>query len=493
MSFTYGFFNSLNHDRLYDADEFSRIFDGMLRDGIYSTIGTCMIVTANTGMIINVGVGRAYFNTRWMYNDSIMPLGIEQSSQVLNRYDAVVIEVNNDPMVRECNIRVIKGEDALEPVKPEMIKTESMFQYPLAYIYVKANTEEIGQDAIENMVGTSACPFVTGILQQLTTDELLLQWKEQYNLWTDSRQADFEGWFRNLKNMLDDNQAGHLQNEIDDLIDRMTAFEKSVNKRVNDSTVVNSFLVPVASWGSTADRVGEVVSTNYLPYPYFDSSRTRSGVTYTVNKDGTVKANGTATAEGSVLYLASANAETLYELEPGSYMLCGAPYQTNGTEIYRGLRLQSVNPETKAVTGVIANDYGYGEPFEIESKTAIQMTIFISPNRNVDNVVFKPMIVKMPAKKLSPEIGGYVMPYERYFKITDSLKTDYAYVASVVTDVFNAESAPEWRIDGTNGMPVGDQLDSSRVIARAYYNTKGVTIFSLDAPLTDVVLVTKGV
>ena len=46
MAVTYGFYNALNHDRLYDAIQMSSIFDGIIRDGIFSTIGDTMIVTS---------------------------------------------------------------------------------------------------------------------------------------------------------------------------------------------------------------------------------------------------------------------------------------------------------------------------------------------------------------------------------------------------------------------------------------------------------------
>ena len=34
MAVTSGFFNSVNHDRLYDAEQLSSIFDGIIIDGV---------------------------------------------------------------------------------------------------------------------------------------------------------------------------------------------------------------------------------------------------------------------------------------------------------------------------------------------------------------------------------------------------------------------------------------------------------------------------
>lgn len=226
MSFTYGFFNSLNHDRLYDADQFSHIFDGIIQDGVYEMIGTAMMVTENSGMKVNVGIGRAHFNSRWMNNDSIMPITIAQSSQVLDRYDAVILEVNESSEARTCAVKVIMGEEATTPTKPTMTNTDMLHQYPLAYIYIKANATSIANADITNCVGTSECPFVTGIIQQLTIDELLAQWQSEWNIWKAShvvefdtweveQKAAFREWFSNLQDELDSNQVGHLQNQID--------------------------------------------------------------------------------------------------------------------------------------------------------------------------------------------------------------------------------------------------------------------------------------
>jgi hypothetical protein len=62
---------------------------------------------------------------------------------------------------------------------------------------------------------------------------------------------------------------------------------------------------------------------NKLPYPYFESSKTYNGVTFTVNDDGTVCINGTATARG-VFYLQSAGSN--FHPDAGTY------YVSKGSE-----------------------------------------------------------------------------------------------------------------------------------------------------------------
>lgn len=222
MSLTYGFYNSLNGDRKYNARQMSTIFDSIINDGIFMSIGTSMIVTANTGMILTVGVGRAWFNHTWTDNDAQLPIIIEPGEVILHRFDAIVLEVNSSDEVRENSIKVIKGLPSSSPVKPTLISTDLIRQYPLCYIDVKAGVSVITQSNIENMVGTSQCPFVTGILETVNIDNLMLQWEDQWNNWKSGKQQDFTTWFETLEEVLDENVAGNLLNLINDKPDKST-------------------------------------------------------------------------------------------------------------------------------------------------------------------------------------------------------------------------------------------------------------------------------
>ena len=42
MSVTYGFYNSIKGDRKYNALEMSSIFDGIIVDGVYMSIGDAL-------------------------------------------------------------------------------------------------------------------------------------------------------------------------------------------------------------------------------------------------------------------------------------------------------------------------------------------------------------------------------------------------------------------------------------------------------------------
>ena len=192
MSVTYGFYNAKNHDRRYNSIQISSIFDGIISDGIYMSIGDHMVVKSNSGMMVTVGVGRAWFNHTWTLNDSLLPIEVPLSEIILNRIDAIVLEVNAEESVRENTIKVIKGTPATNPARPLMVNTSAVHQYPLAYIYVGSGVTEIRQSNITNMVGTSATPFVTGIIDTINIDDLIAQWGDQWEEYYAKQVADME-------------------------------------------------------------------------------------------------------------------------------------------------------------------------------------------------------------------------------------------------------------------------------------------------------------
>ena len=70
MSLTGGFFNSKDHDRRYNAESISRLFDGIIEDGVYETYGDKFIVRQASGMDVTIGSGRAWFDHCWIHNDA---------------------------------------------------------------------------------------------------------------------------------------------------------------------------------------------------------------------------------------------------------------------------------------------------------------------------------------------------------------------------------------------------------------------------------------
>ncbi|MFQ7161023.1 MAG: hypothetical protein ACLR71_07430 [[Clostridium] scindens] len=306
MSVSSGFFNSLNGDRKYNAAQMSAIFDGLIIDGVFASIGTAFAVKAAGGLTVNVGIGKAWFDHTWTVNDSILPMTAPEAEVLLDRIDAVVLEVNGMKSVRENTIKFVKGNPSSAPSRPTLTNEGNVHQYPLCYIYRKYGTAVINQADITPMVGTESTPFVTGILQTISLDELLGKWQDELDRFTDARskevddwiaqeesdftawfnkmkadlqqeqtvldqwiaseQADFLAWYNQMKDQLSGDVAGNLQLEIDkEEVKRilLVGFEDGTKEFSDDGTVITS----TASDGRTLTKTfsdGFLTMTNVL-------------------------------------------------------------------------------------------------------------------------------------------------------------------------------------------------------------------------------------
>lgn len=306
MSVSSGFFNSLNGDRKYNAAQMSAIFDGLIIDGVFASIGTAFAVKAAGGLTVNVGVGKAWFDHTWTVNDSILPMTAPEAEVLLDRIDAVVLEVNGMESVRDNSIKFVKGNPSSAPSRPTLTNEGNVHQYPLCYIYRKYGTAVINQADITPMIGTESTPFVTGILQTISLDELLGKWQDELDRFTDARsqevddwiaqeesyftawfnkmkadlqqeqtvldqwiaseQADFLAWYNQMKDQLSGDVAGNLQLEIDkEEVKRilLVGFEDGTKEFSDDGTIITS----TASDGRTLTKTfsdGFLTMTNVL-------------------------------------------------------------------------------------------------------------------------------------------------------------------------------------------------------------------------------------
>ena len=303
MAFSFGFYNSFNHDRRYNSVQISMIFDGIISDGIYATVGEAMVVKATSeDNVVVVGPGRGWFDHTWNYNDADLPVNAPISDVLLKRIDALVIDINSNENHRENKIMWVQGTPSSNPVRPTMINTLERHQYPLCYVERKPNVEKILQADITNMVGSSECPFVTGILQTIDIDQLLLQWKDQWaqfvityektaDEWMDDQKADFTAyynefkrqmdafeaasgkefndWFASIQDIFDGSVAGNLQNEINQITE--TEFLRYYGL-INSVTIINDSTNTITTTTSEATETtrfatnasGETITTTIV-------------------------------------------------------------------------------------------------------------------------------------------------------------------------------------------------------------------------------------
>lgn len=127
----------------------------------------------------------------------------------------------------------------------------------------------------------------------------------------------------------------------------------------------------------------QLFNKNLIPYPYLISSQEINGLTVTVNNDGTITVNGTATS-GGYLELAYVNLEKGKQYTFSGCPEGGAAYST----YWLGL-------------STYQKDSGSGVTFTTSSNMSIPVMLNVASGTTLNNLVFKPKL----------EIGSTATPY----------------------------------------------------------------------------------
>lgn len=269
MTVSSGFFNSVNHDRLYDAEQLSSIFDGIIIDGVYENYGEAFMVTANpdANSSVIIGTGRAWFDHTWTVNDSQFAMQLDPPNELLGRTDAIVLDIDRSQETRKNSIIYIKGSESSPELPPSFIDEDLHKQYPIAYISRPAGPNSVvNQQNITITVGTSVCPVVTGILDAQNLENLWQQLDDEFNTWWDG-----------IKDTLDENTVTNLQNQINELKDKIDSDNalvgllekpiaesfKNANFNIDIKSYSFSYSPPIDTGVPNADRQGNNIFDYY--------------------------------------------------------------------------------------------------------------------------------------------------------------------------------------------------------------------------------------
>ena len=225
MAVTYGFFNSVSGDRLYNADQMSTYFEGLVTSGVFENVGDRLQVTAGTGMSVNVGTGRAIVSSKWVKNDATLNFAITAADVQKNRIDAIAIRF--DATARTVSIVVKEGTATTGAATPPTRATGAdVYELFLAYVSVPKATTAITQDLITDLRWSANCGWVTGLIKQVNTSDLYDQWAAAYNAYYEqstaafntylaTKQAEFNTWFASLTEQLNvDTTLHQYQNTV---------------------------------------------------------------------------------------------------------------------------------------------------------------------------------------------------------------------------------------------------------------------------------------
>lgn len=199
------------YDRLYNSEDVTRYLDKIVGSGVFPNPSTQLQVRAGTGMEVIVNEGQGWIQGHKLINTADLSLAITAADVLLNRIDRVIFYT--DATERTMGIEVLTGTPANNPVAPALTRTDSRYEMCLATISVKKGTTAItGSMITDTRPNSQLCGWVQGLIQQVDTSSLFVQWETAYSefmtqmeAWKANQQAAFEAW---LATLTDDLEVG---------------------------------------------------------------------------------------------------------------------------------------------------------------------------------------------------------------------------------------------------------------------------------------------
>lgn len=198
-----GFYDAVNSDRTYSADDMNRPYKRLVSNGVFATPqGTpstdLQVVSASNGMQIIVQAGEGIFADKWFENSAAINITVPDNTSTVPRVDSVIVQVDQRTSGRVGNIVYRTGTPSSNPAVPAINQVSNVTEYRVANIYVAAGANAINNDAITDLRGSSSCPWITALIEQVDTSTLWTQWQAAYQDYYNQMTEGFNDWFADL-------------------------------------------------------------------------------------------------------------------------------------------------------------------------------------------------------------------------------------------------------------------------------------------------------
>ena len=257
-------------DRAVTSEVLRQIYKRYFTNGVFGiSDSTCFQVSVATGGAgVSIAPGACQIQGATGYEENAVTLEITPNSSNLPRIDTVVARLNDNSDYRSIYFDILEGTPAVTPTAPALTQSDSIWELGLCNIARAANSSVITNSNITDTRADSArCGYVTAI-QKLDTASLYQQFRayirevqdaldaadatynetaqnylttlettgdaqladitQAFNAYAAVTKEEFNNWFASIRDILDEDVAGHLQNEIDEHEDRLALLEQMV-------------------------------------------------------------------------------------------------------------------------------------------------------------------------------------------------------------------------------------------------------------------------
>lgn len=252
------------YDRAISSEPLRNLLHKLFTDGILPDVSTNLQVVAGTGMNVVVKAGFAIVQGCLKLEENDRTLALQASNVTSDRIDTVVLRLNSNDDQRYCDLYIREGTPATNPVRPNLVRSDSVYELGLADIFVTKTITSITQSKITDTRYEKERCGVISSLSEYDTTTIYKQVQTDLKEFKDTEQAEFLAWYENIKNILDESTAGHLQSEIEATNAVVaTKQDKAIKATITLSTTWNDLIQNVSVSGVTANHnaILDIVTT----------------------------------------------------------------------------------------------------------------------------------------------------------------------------------------------------------------------------------------
>ncbi|MCL2532419.1 MAG: hypothetical protein FWE40_09780 [Oscillospiraceae bacterium] len=159
-----GFFNSIDGDRRYLAEDWAAYFSSFVGNGIFPLPATSLQVIVASGRNVTVRAGRAWINGYFYHNSANLTLQLPLADSTRRRIDRIVLRW--DVLARSVVAQVKRGTAVTNPQPPALQRNADAWELCLADVDVGAGAVSLTQANITDTRWNAAlCGQVTSVLE----------------------------------------------------------------------------------------------------------------------------------------------------------------------------------------------------------------------------------------------------------------------------------------------------------------------------------------
>lgn len=170
------FFDDINDDRLYDAEQFANYFRKFLSTGVYHTNNApALLVKAGTGLQTILEPGSAFLQGYMYENTEDILFTHDIANNTNPRIDRIVIRLDRNLNNRDIRAFVKTGTPSTNPVPPALQRDILVYEISLAQVLINAGSTNISKVTDERL-NTSVSGIVHSLIS-IPTEQFEAEWR----------------------------------------------------------------------------------------------------------------------------------------------------------------------------------------------------------------------------------------------------------------------------------------------------------------------------